>query len=91
MDYGIRLAELAAHAPMSRYEQIRTQEDNADTYLKRQVMGREVVVAMANGRLDSGTWERISYGEFEGRWRKRVLVKIIGEVRPVRPKLCQSA
>jgi thiamine phosphate synthase YjbQ (UPF0047 family) len=54
-------------------------------------MGREVVVAVTNGRLDFGTWERIFYGEFDGRRRKRVLVKIIGEVRPVRPKLCQSA
>jgi thiamine phosphate synthase YjbQ (UPF0047 family) len=59
--------------------------------LKRQVMGREVVVAVTNSRLDFGTWEQIFYGEFDGRRRKRVLVKIIGEVRPVRPKLGQSA
>ena len=57
----------------------RTGEDNADAHLKRQVMGREVVVAVTNGRLDFGTWERIFYGEFDGRRRKRVLVKIIGE------------
>ena len=69
----------------------RTGEDNADAHLKRQIMGREVVVAVTNGRLDFGTWERIFYGEFDGRRRKRVLVKIIGEVRPVRPKLGQSA
>jgi secondary thiamine-phosphate synthase enzyme len=69
----------------------RTGEDNADAHLKRQIMGREVVVAVTNGRLDFGTWEQIFYGEFDGRRRKRVLVKIFGEVRPVRPKLCQSA
>jgi secondary thiamine-phosphate synthase enzyme len=69
----------------------RTGEDNADEHLKRQIMGRGVVIAVTNGRLDFGTWERIFYGEFDGRRRKRVLVKIIGEVRPVRPKLGQSA
>jgi secondary thiamine-phosphate synthase enzyme len=57
----------------------RTGEDNADAHLKRRIMGREVVVAVTNGRLDFGTWERIFYGEFDGRRRKRVLVKIIGE------------
>ncbi len=63
----------------SQYWHNRTGEDNADAHLKRQVMGREVVVAVTNGRLDFGTWERIFYGEFDGRRRKRVLVKIIGE------------
>jgi secondary thiamine-phosphate synthase enzyme len=91
-DYEVWLEELAPHAPTSQYQHNRTGEDNADAHLKRQVMGREVVVAVTNGRLDFGTWERIFYGEFDGRRRrKRVLVKIIGEVRPVRPKLCQSA
>jgi secondary thiamine-phosphate synthase enzyme len=90
-DYERWLEELAPHAPISQYEHNRTGEDNADAHLKRQVMGREVVVAVTNGRLDFGTWESIFYGEFDGRRRKRVLVKIIGEVRPVRPKLCQSA
>jgi len=61
------------------YQHNRTGEDNADAHLKRQVMGREVVVAVTNGRLDFGTWERIFYGEFDGRRRKRVLVKIVGE------------
>ena len=60
----------------------------ADEHLKLQIMGRGVVIAVTNGRLDFGTWERIFYGEFDGRRRKRVLVKIIGEVRPVPPKLC---
>ena len=68
-----------AHAPVSQYQHKGTVEDNADAHLKRQVMGREVVVAVTNGRLDFGTWERIFYGEFDGRRRKRVLVKIIGE------------
>jgi secondary thiamine-phosphate synthase enzyme len=65
--------------PISQYEHNRTGEDNADAHLKRQIMGREVVVAVTSGRLDFGTWERIFYGEFDGRRRKRVLVKIIGE------------
>jgi secondary thiamine-phosphate synthase enzyme len=78
-DYEKWLEELAPHAPISQYEHNRTGEDNADAHLKRQVMGREVVVAVTAGRLDFGTWERIFYGEFDGRRRKRVLVKIIGE------------
>jgi secondary thiamine-phosphate synthase enzyme len=78
-DYEKWLEELAPHAPTSQYLHNRTGEDNADAHLKRQIMGREVVVAVTNGRLDFGTWERIFYGEFDGRRRKRVLVKIIGE------------
>jgi secondary thiamine-phosphate synthase enzyme len=78
-DYDKWLEELAPHAPVSQYQHNRTGEDNADAHLKRQVMGREVVVAVTGGRLDFGTWERIFYGEFDGRRRKRVLVKIIGE------------
>jgi len=78
-DYEKWLEALAPHAPVSQYQHNRTGEDNADAHLKRQVMGREVVVAVTNGRLDFGTWERIFYGEFDGRRRKRVLVKIIGE------------
>ena len=78
-DYEVWLEELAPHAPVSQYQHNRTGEDNADAHLKRQIMGREVVVAVTNGRLDFGTWERIFYGEFDGRRRKRVLVKIIGE------------
>jgi secondary thiamine-phosphate synthase enzyme len=73
------LEGLALHAPTSRYRHNLTGEDNADAHLKRQVMGREVVVAVTEGRLDFGPWERIFYGEFDGRRRKRVLVKIIGE------------
>ncbi len=78
-DYEKWLEELAPHAPTSQYLHNRTGEDNADAHLKRQVMGREVVVAVTNGRLDFGPWEQIFYGEFDGRRRKRVLVKIIGE------------
>jgi secondary thiamine-phosphate synthase enzyme len=78
-DYEVWLERLAPHAPIDQYWHNRTGEDNADAHLKRQVMGREVVVAVTNGRLDFGTWERIFYGEFDGRRRKRVLVKIIGE------------
>jgi secondary thiamine-phosphate synthase enzyme len=78
-DYEKWLEQLAPHAPTSQYQHNRTGEDNADAHLKRQIMGREVVVAVTNGRLDFGTWERIFYGEFDGRRRKRVLVKIIGE------------
>ncbi len=73
------LEELAPHEPVSRYEHNRTGEDNADAHLKRQVMGREVVVAITNGRLDFGPWEQIFYGEFDGRRKKRVLIKVIGE------------
>ena len=78
-DYENWLEELAPHEPISRYRHSRTGEDNRDAHLKRQIMGREVVVAITGGRLDFGTWERIFYGEFDGRRRKRVLVKIIGE------------
>ncbi len=78
-DYEEWLEGLAPHEPISRYLHNRTDEDNGDAHLKRQIMGREVVVAVTNGRLDFGTWERIFYGEFDGRRRKRVLVKIIGE------------
>lgn len=78
-DYERWLEELAPHEPTSRYQHNRTGEDNGDAHLKRQVMGRQVVVAITDGRLDFGTWERIFYGEFDGRRRKRVLVKIIGE------------
>jgi secondary thiamine-phosphate synthase enzyme len=78
-DYDAWLEQLAPHEPTSRYWHNRTGEDNADAHLKRQVMGREVVVAITNGRLDFGTWEQIFYGEFDGNRRKRVLVKIIGE------------
>lgn len=78
-DFEIWLEGLAPHAPTSQYQHNRTGEDNADGHLKRTVMGREVVVAITAGRLDLGPWEQIFYGEFDGRRRKRVLVKIIGE------------
>ena len=78
-DFDEWLENLAPHEPTSKYRHNRTGEDNADAHLKRQVMGREVVVAVTNGRLDFGPWEQIYYGEFDGRRRKRVLVKIIGE------------
>ena len=78
-DYEEWLEELAPHAPVSQYEHNRTGEDNGDAHLKRQIMGREVVVAVTEGQLDFGPWEQIFYGEFDGRRRKRVLVKIIGE------------
>ena len=78
-DYDDWLEELAPHEPVSHYRHNRTGEDNADAHLKRQIMGREVVVAITDGRLDFGPWEQIFYGEFDGRRRKRVLVKIIGE------------
>ncbi|HNR66652.1 MAG TPA: secondary thiamine-phosphate synthase enzyme YjbQ [bacterium] len=78
-DYDEWLEKLAPHEPVNRYRHNQTGEDNADAHLKRQVMGREVVVAITEGRLDFGPWEQIFYGEFDGRRRKRVLVKIIGE------------
>ncbi|NDY42822.1 YjbQ family protein [Dissulfurirhabdus thermomarina] len=78
-DYEAWLEHLAPHAPVDRYRHNRTGEDNGDAHLKRQVMGREVVVAVTEGRLDFGPWEQIFYGEFDGGRRKRVLVKIIGE------------
>lgn len=77
-DYEVWLERLAPHKPVSQYRH-NGYEDNADAHMKRQVMGREVVVAVTEGRLDFGTWEQIFYGEFDGRRRKRVLVKIIGE------------
>jgi secondary thiamine-phosphate synthase enzyme len=78
-DYEKWLEELAPHKPIDHYHHNDTGEDNADAHLKRQVMGREVVVAITNGELDFGPWETIFYGEFDGRRNKRVLVKIIGE------------
>ncbi len=78
-DYEAWLERLAPHAPVSQYRHNDTGEDNADAHLKRQVMGREVVVAVTGGRLDFGPWEQIFYGEFDGSRRKRVLVKIVGE------------
>jgi len=78
-DYEKWLEELAPHAPTTQYDHNNTGEDNADAHLKRQVMGREVVVAITNGELDFGPWEEIFYGEFDGKRPKRVLVKIIGE------------
>jgi len=78
-DYEEWLEGLAPHEPVGKYWHNRTGEDNADAHLKRQVLGREVVVAVTEGRLDFGPWEQIFYGEFDGRRRKRVLVKIIGE------------
>jgi secondary thiamine-phosphate synthase enzyme len=78
-DFEKWLEGLAPHEPVSRYRHNLTGEDNADAHLKRQVMGREVVVAVTGGRLDFGPWEQIFYGEFDGRRKKRVLVKIIGE------------
>jgi secondary thiamine-phosphate synthase enzyme len=77
-DYERWLEALAPHEPLQRYQHNRTGEDNADAHLKRQVMGREVVVAVSGGRLDFGPWEQIFYGEFDGRRRKRVLIKILG-------------
>ncbi|MHC4445373.1 MAG: secondary thiamine-phosphate synthase enzyme YjbQ [Planctomycetota bacterium] len=78
-DYDAWLERLAPHAPISQYQHNNTGEDNGDAHLKRQVMGREVVVAITEGQLDFGPWEQIHYAEFDGRRRKRVLVKIIGE------------
>ncbi|MCW2274009.1 YjbQ family protein [Rhodoblastus acidophilus] len=78
-DYELWLEKLAPHEPVSGYHHNRTGEDNADAHMKRQVMGREVVVAITNGKLDFGPWEQIFYGEFDGGRRKRALIKIIGE------------
>ena len=78
-DYKRWLEELAPHEPLSRYQHNRTGEDNGDAHHKRQIMGREVVVAVTKGRLHFGTWEQIFYGEFDGKRKKRVLIKIIGE------------
>ena len=78
-DYKLWLEKLAPHEPLTRYDHNLTGEDNGDAHHKRQIMGREVVVAITEGRLHFGTWEQIFYGEFDGRRKKRVLVKIIGE------------
>lgn len=78
-DYERWLEKLAPHEPVSKYEHNKTGEDNADAHLKRQVMGREVVIAVTSGQLDFGPWEQIFYGEFDGNRSKRVLVKVIGE------------
>ena len=78
-DYDKWLEKLAPHEPVSQYSHNDTGEDNADAHMKRQIMGREVTVAITDGKLDFGPWEQIFYGEFDGRRRKRVLVKIIGE------------
>ena len=77
-DWAAWLEGLAPHAPVDRYRHNDTGEDNADAHLKRTIMGREVVLAVTNGDLDFGPWEQVYYGEFDGRRRKRVLVKIIG-------------
>ena len=77
-DYDDWLEKLAPHAPVSHYRH-NVGEDNGDAHLKRQIMGREVVVAISEGKLDLGPWEQIFYGEFDGRRKKRALVKIIGE------------
>ena len=78
-DYEVWLENLAPHEPVNQYRHNDTGEDNADAHIKRQVMGREVVVAVTKGKLDFGPWEQIFYGEFDGGRRKRVLVKIIGD------------
>ncbi len=78
-DFERWLEELAPHAPTTQWRHNDTGEDNADGHLKRQIMGREVVVAITKGELDLGPWEQVFYGEFDGRRRKRVLVKILGE------------
>ena len=78
-DYDRWLEQIAPHAPIGQYRHNDTGEDNADAHIKRQIMGREVVVAITNGKLDFGTWEQIFYGEFDGGRPKRVLIKIIGE------------
>jgi thiamine phosphate synthase YjbQ (UPF0047 family) len=75
---AMHITELAPHEPVSEYRH-NVGEDNADAHMKRQIMGREVVVAVTNGKMDFGPWEQIFYGEFDGRRRKRALVKIIGE------------
>ena len=78
-DYEQWLEKLAPHEPVSGYQHNRTGEDNADAHMKRQIMGREVVIAITGGKLDFGPWEQVFYGEFDGRRPKRVLVKVIGE------------
>ena len=78
-DFKVFLEKLAPHEPISQYRHNDTGEDNGDAHIKRQVFGREVVVAITKGKLDFGPWEQVFYGEFDGRRRKRVLVKVIGE------------
>lgn len=78
-DYDVWLERLAPHAPTDQYRHNETGEDNADAHLKRQIMGREVIVAITDGKIDFGPWEQIFYGEFDGRRSKKVLVKVIGE------------
>ena len=78
-DFDVWLENLAPNDPTNQYKHNNTGEDNADAHLKRQIMGREVVVAVTNGKLDFGPWEQIFYGEFDGRRNKRVLVKVIGD------------
>ena len=78
-DFKVFLEKLAPHEPISRYRHNDTGEDNGDAHIKRQIFGREVVVAITKGKLDFGPWEQVFYGEFDGRRRKRVLVKVIGE------------
>jgi len=78
-DFEVFLERLAPHEPIRQYRHNDTGEDNADAHIKRQIMGRDVVVAVSGGKLDFGPWEQIFYGEFDGRRKKRVLVKIIGE------------
>jgi secondary thiamine-phosphate synthase enzyme len=78
-DYDAWLERLAPHEPVRSYRHNDTGEDNADAHLKRQIMGREVVVAITNGKLDFGPWEQIFYGEFDGQRKKRVLIKVLGE------------
>jgi secondary thiamine-phosphate synthase enzyme len=78
-DFERWLERLAPHQPISQYDHNKTGEDNADAHLKRQIMGREVTVAITNGKLDFGPWEQIFYGEYDGKRKKRVLIKIIGE------------
>ncbi|MCK9265671.1 secondary thiamine-phosphate synthase enzyme YjbQ [bacterium] len=78
-DYKVWLEKIAPHQPISQYAHNNTGEDNADAHIKRQIMGREAVLAVTKGKLDFGPWEQIFYGEFDGNRRKRVLIKIIGE------------
>lgn len=78
-DFYEWLEKLAPHEPIGQYDHNNTGEENADAHIKRQIMGREVVIAVTNGKLDFGPWEQIFYGEFDGMRNKRVLVKIIGE------------
>ena len=78
-DFEVFLERLAPHEPTSQYHHNRTGEDNGDAHIKRQLFGRDVVVAITDGQLDFGPWEQVFYGEFDGRRRKRVLVKVIGD------------